>query len=147
MKLKKLVCMAAVVLALCLSSCAGRGSDAPPPDLTGEWKQTGESNNYYQIAAITGDTIETYWYVVSDGSVYLYWTGTFTPPENGKEPYTWQSVNDLEKAQTSNWAARDEVKSFTYKDGKLSYNVRTGNLTRRVTLERLPQGEQFPLPE
>ena len=137
-KLKIIVCMAAVVLALCLSSC-GNGSDAPPPDLTGEWKQVGgEDSSFYQVATITEDTIETYWYVVSDESVYLFWTGTFTPPENGKEPYSWQSVNDIEKAQTSPWAMRDEVKSFT--------SSRMGNLNVSVALERVPEGEQLPLP-
>ena len=142
MKLKKIVCMAAVVLALCLSSC-GNGSDAPPPDLTGEWRQVGAADNFYQIATITDDTIETYWYVVADEGVYLYWTGTFTPPEDGKEPYTWQSVNDLEKAQTSNWARREETNSFTYKNGKISYVARMGSLNVSVELERLSPGESF----
>ena len=145
MKIKTIVCIAAVVLMLCLSSCGG-ARNTPPPDLTGEWRQAGEASDFYQVATITEDTIEAYWYVVADGSVYLYWTGTFTPPENGKEPYTWQSVNDIEKAQTSPWAMRDEVKSFTYKDGKLSYIVRMGNLNVSVALERLPEGEQLPLP-
>ena len=146
MKLKKIVCMAAVVLALCLSSC-GSGSDAPPPDLTGEWRQVDAADNFYQIATITDDTIETYWYVVADEGVYLYWTGTFTPPEDGKEPYTWQSVNDLEKAQTSNWARREETNSFTYKDGKISFVARMGGLNVSVALERLPEGEHLPLSE
>ena len=147
MKFKKTVCIAAMVLALCLSSCGSNGSDAPPPDLTGEWKQMSEDSTFYQIASITGDTIETYWYVVADESVYLYWTGTFTPPEDGKEPYTWQSVNDIEKAETSPWAMRDGMKSFTYKDGKISYIVRMGNLSVSVALERLPEDEHLPLPE
>ena len=145
-KLKMIVCMAAVVLALCLSSC-GSGSDAPPPDLTGEWRQVGEADNFYQIASITEDTIETYWYVVADESVYLFWTGTFTPPEDGKEPYSWQSVNDIDKAETSPWAMRDGMKTFTYKDGKLSYIVRMGNLNISVALEKLPEGEHLSLPE
>ena len=146
MKLKRIVCMAAVVLALWLSSC-GSSRNAPPPDLTGEWRQVGEADNFYQIASITEDTIETYWYVVADESVYLFWTGTFTPPEDGKEPYTWQSVNDVEKAETSPWAMRDGMKTFTYKDGKLSYIVRMGNLNISVSLEKLPEGEHLPLSE
>ena len=145
-KLKKIICMAAVVLSLCLSSC-GSGRSAPPPDLTGEWKQVGESGNFYQIATITDDTIETYWYVVSDGSLHLYWTGTFTPPENGKGSYTWQSVNDLDKAQTSPWARREETNSFTYKDGKITYVARMGSLNVSVALEKLSPGESFFTPE
>ena len=146
MKLKKIVCMVAMALVFCLSSCGSR-RNAPPPDLTGEWRQVGEADSFYQVATITEDTIETYLYVVSDESIYLFWTGTFTPPENGKEPYTWQSVNDIEKAQTSHWAMRDEVKSFTYKDGKISYIARMGNLNVNVALEKLPESEHFPLPE
>ena len=147
MKLKKIVCMAAAAaLSLCLSSC-GNGGNSAPPDLTGEWKQVGEAGNFYQIATVSDDTIETYWYVVSDGSLYLYWTGTFTPPEDGKEPYTWQSVNDLEKAQTSSWARREETNSFTYKDGKISFVARMGSLNVSVALERLPEGEHLPLSE
>ena len=146
MKLKKIVCTAALALSLCLSSCGNRNNGAPP-DLTGEWKQVGEAGNFYQIATVSDDTIETYWYVVSDESLYLYWTGTFTPPEDGKEPYTWQSVNDLEKAQTSSWARREETNSFTYKDGKISYIARMGSLNVGVELEKLPPGESLFEPE
>lgn len=146
MKIKTTVCIAAAVLALCLSSCGSKSSDVPP-DLTGEWRQVGESSNFYQVATITGDTIETYWYLVADGSVYLFWSGTFTPPETGKEPYSWKSVNDLEKAANSPWAMRDETKSFTYKDGQIHYIVRMGNLNVSVALEKLPEGEPSALPE
>ena len=88
-----------------LSGCGSQNREPKPaPDLTGEWVQVGgEGSNFYQLATIKGDKIECFWHVTADDSEYLYWSGTFTPPENGDEPYSWSSQNDLKRAKSSNW--------------------------------------------
>ena len=142
MKKKFAALLLTALLPFLLASCgeAGGRTPKPVPDLTGEWKQAGNPSNYYQIATITEDHIELYWFVVEDASTYLYWTGSFTPPETGDEPYTWTSVNDLEDPDNlyhDLWALRNETKSFTYKDGKLTYNVDQGHLRMGLTLEKV----------
>ena len=133
-----LVILLAALPALVLGGCRQSTASAEPPDLTGNWVQVnGEATNFYQIATITEDTVECYWRLNSTGEEFLYWAGTFTPPEDGTEPYTWTSENNLEKALTSNWAERDETKTFTYKDGKLSYNVSMAHLRMTYALERV----------
>lgn len=60
---------------------------APVPDLTGSWKQTNSgSEDAYQAATISGDTISINW--VSDGGATesIYWVGTFTPPTDDASP-------------------------------------------------------------
>lgn len=134
---KLLAILLTALLALALGGC-GETVSAEPPDLTGTWRQQDyEATNFYQVAIITEDTVECYWHLNSTGEEFLYWTGTFTPPENGAEPYTWTSQNNLEKALTSNWAERDDTKTFTYKEGKLSYNVNMAHLRMTYALVRV----------
>ena len=138
---KLLSVLLAALLALALGGCGENTASAEPPDLIGTWRQQDyEATNFYQIAIITEDRVECYWHLNSTGEEFLYWTGTFTPPGDGKEPYTWTSEIDLEKALTSNWSEQREAggtKTFTYKDGKLSYNVNMAHLRMTYALERV----------
>ena len=133
-----IILLLAALPALALGGCGETAVSAEPPDLTGNWIQAGiEDTPFYQVATITDDTIECWWHVVDGDEEHLYWSGTFTPPEDGKEPYAWTSENDLEKALTSSWALRDEIKTFTYEKGKLSYIVNMGHLRMTYALERV----------
>ena len=138
--MKKLIMiLLTALLALALGGCGEDAASAGPPDLIGTWRQQDyEATNFYQIAVITEDTIECYWHLNSTDEEFLYWSGTFTPPADGTEPYVWASENDVEKAMTSHWAVRDEeTKTFTYKDGKLSYIVNMAHLRMTYALERV----------
>lgn len=129
-----------LLLAAALLSLTGCGSAAagPPPDLTGEWVQTGSENAaFYQVATITEDTITAYWYVTEDDVRRMYWCGTFVPPEDGSSSYTWVSENTATALNHTNWTIDDETKTFTYKKGKLVYNVNMGNMRMSVALEKI----------
>ena len=133
MKKQLTVCFLAVLTVLALTAC---GASSAPPDLTGRWEQShDETTSFYQIAEITDDAIRVWWHLTADDSEYLYWTGSFVPPETGGRTYTWESVNDSAEARTSSWARREETMSFTYRNGKLGYIVFMGNLRMSVTLE------------
>ena len=82
-----LLCLFCLAL---LAGCGSKGGDGPPPDLTGRWRQVmdGGTPTFYQVAEIEGDRIRTWWHLSEDDSEYLYWIGTFVPPENDAEPYS-----------------------------------------------------------
>lgn len=125
----KKIFAALIAVTLILSAC---GKSAPP-DLAGEWKQTNSSSDTsYQIATITQTTIEIYW--VADNSKALYWAGTYTPGENTE--FSWTSENDHTKTDSAILASGDDTKTFTYKDGKISYDVTALGITTTVELEK-----------
>lgn len=151
MRKRVLAFIFAAFMALSLTACGG-GSTAPdtqsggaaqveetqpqtPPDLTGEWVQVdGNSEDTYQTATISGNTITVNW--VTKDSTALYWAGTFEPPASADEPYTWESKNDTEKTSLAIMASSDETKTFTYEDGKISYDVSAMGVTTKVKLEK-----------
>lgn len=112
-----------------------------PPNLEGEWKEdVGKKADSYHGIYINGDTIEIYW--VSDGgkSRTLYWAGTYTPPTDGKEPYTWTSLNDTRRTAAAILASGDSSKDFTYMNGKLSYTASVLGVTTEVRAVRQDWG-------
>ena len=140
MKKKAVARLAAcLLLLLVFSGCGDNGASLPPPDLTGRWEQVGSENStFYQVVFIReNQTMEAYWY--NAGRYRLYWAGSYTPPVNGAEPYSWVSINDTARTTRSNWGLRDEQKTFTYEDGKIEYQVTMGNLRMGIALERVDE--------
>jgi uncharacterized lipoprotein YehR (DUF1307 family) len=106
-----------------------------PLDLTGNWVQEGkEFEDSYQAGYISGDRIEIFW--ISDGgkSYSLYWSGTYKASLIGKSEYTWDSNNDKTQTDSALLASGDDQKPFTYKDGKISYEVSAMGKTTTVKL-------------
>lgn len=150
----------ALVAALGLTGCSGSdspdsssadsnaGSSSAPsaeatpeaaaaPDLAGTWKQTNSgSDDAYQAAVITGDTIAVNW--VSDGgdTESIYWVGTFTPPTEDASPYTWTSTRDAAATDSAMLASTDDSKDFTFEDGEVSYKASLMGTTTTVRLEK-----------
>lgn len=139
---------ACFMLTLPLTACGGNASnstgadaaaqqeEAPqPPDLTGEWVQVNsDSEDSYQTATITDDTITVNW--VMPDTTALYWAGSFEAPTTADEPYTWDSANDTEQTANALLASPDETKTFTYEDGQISYSVSAMGVTTTVKLEK-----------
>ena len=152
MKQKKIISLfasAAMILAL-LTACGGSGDTVvgssnndtadntpSPPDLTGEWKQVNsDSDDSYQSATISGDTIEIYWVSEEDESKSLYWAGTFIAPETAEEPYSWDSENDHERTDSALLASTSDTKTFTYENGEISYEASALGTTTTIRLEK-----------
>lgn len=119
----------------CGCSSSVKTNEDGTPDLTGSWvEKGGEEKTAYQAACISDDFIEIYWIMNEDGekSAYLYWAGTYEPPDGAKNSFKWESVND--KDRVSLFSSSDDTKEFTYKNGKISYDVTFQGETRRYTI-------------
>jgi hypothetical protein len=107
------------------------------PDLTGEWKQeNSKSDDSYQLATITGDTITIDWVSDNGDTKALYWAGSFVAPTNANEPYSWDSKNDHSKTESALLASSDDTKTMTYENGVLSYEVSAMGTTTVVKLKK-----------
>ena len=107
------------------------GTTANGLDLTGTWVQTGSSGiGTSQIATIKDGVIEVYWYT-SDGMMSLYWAGNYDAPGVMTNSFSWESTRDTTRAYAASVLAPDtDTKTFTYDNGRLSYEV---NLLGRAT--------------
>lgn len=157
MKRRWLACLLSGLMLLSLVGCGGekapaaqdtpevqKSAPATPPDLSGEWKQANSnSEDSYQAAYIADGAVEVYW-VLNEGSddesIALYWAGTFTPPETADEPYAWESANDKSRTNSALMASGDDTKTFTYRDGKISYSVSIQGQTVDVELTKQEWG-------
>ncbi len=154
MKKKILTAMIAAALLAMLTACGGttsadtssaqntnaasqKAEEKKPADLTGDWKQVNSSSDdSYQQATISGDTIEIYW--VSDGgdTKSLYWAGSFEAPTTADEPYSWESKNDHDKTDSALMASSDDTKKFTYEKNQISYEASALGTTTTIHLEK-----------
>lgn len=141
--MKKFICIVlCAVIALSLAACGSNAPQAPaateapkePPVLTGDWEQTNKnSEDSYQIATITDDTIEVFW--KTPDMQALYWSGTFVPPTVAGD-YSWESAADHEKTDFAIMAASADTKTFTYSNGELSYEVAAMGVTTTVRMAK-----------
>lgn len=106
-------------------------------DLTGDWKQNNsKSTTDYQVMVISGNTMEIYWVSEEDGTSSLYWAGTFTPPTRGGDTYSWTSTNDHSKTDTALLASGDDTKTFTYRNGVITYSASALGTSTTVRMTR-----------
>ena len=94
-----------------------------PPDLDGEWRENNGSEESFHGVLISGNTIEIYWVSEGGQAASLYWAGSYTPPPDGKEPYTWVSEDDVTRTSAAQLASGERTKTFTYQNGILSYSA------------------------
>lgn len=154
MKKKILTAMIAAALLAMLTACGGTAStstdngsaqntasqkaeEKQPADLTGDWKQVNSSSDdSYQQATISGDTIEIYWVSDNGDSKSLYWAGSFEAPTTADEPYSWESKNDHDKTDSALMASSDDTKKFTYEKNQISYEASALGTTTTIQLEK-----------
>ncbi len=152
MKKKILTAMIAAAILAMLTACGGTAStdngsaentasqkaeEKQPADLTGDWKQVNSSSDdSYQQATISGDTIEIYWVSDNGDTKSLYWTGSFEAPTTADEPYSWESKNDHDKTDSALMASSDDTKKFTYEKNQISYEASALGTTTTIRLEK-----------
>ncbi len=128
------LCLLCVVF---LFSMVGCGASTKISDFSGTWKQVNsKSEDSYQEAIMSGDSIEIYWISDSGENRSLYWAGTYIAPETEVDTYSWDSVNDHEKTENALLASTAETKTISYKNGQLYYEVSALGTTTTVKLEK-----------
>ena len=154
MKKKILTAMIAAALLAMLTACGGttsadtssaqntnaasqKAEEKKPADLTGDWKQVNSSSDdSYQQATISGDTIKIYWVSDNGDSKSLYWAGSFEASTTADEPYSWESKNDHDKTDSALMASSDDTKKFTYEKNQISYEASALGTTTTIRLEK-----------
>lgn len=127
----------AIIFALPLSACSEVFVNAPPatapspPDLIGEWKQA-DTSGTYQVAHISKFSTEVYQITEGSTTATLYWAGSFSTPVEKDGVFSWDSKNNTDRTTGAPFASDDELKTFQYADGIISYSAE-GNI---VNLEQ-----------
>lgn len=136
MELKRLIyAVFSCLLIANLCSCA----QSSPPDLAGTWRQVNSnSEDTWQVATITGDTIEIYWVTNGGDTSMLYWSGSFIAPQTNDKSYTWESENRMEQSSLLGalFASNEDSKNFTYENGQINYSVSMYGATQIIRLEK-----------
>ena len=107
-------------------------------DLDGEWREQNGSDDSFHGILISGDTIEIYWVSEGGNATSLYWAGSYVPPPDGKEPYTWVSENDVTRTSAAQLASGESTKTFTYQNGILSYSASVLGVTTTIETKKHP---------
>jgi hypothetical protein len=118
------------------TTTSAESSTAEVLDLTGGWKQKdAKTDSLYHVAMIDNEMIEIYW-KSDDGTLSLYWAGTYVAPTTETNEYSWDSINDKSQTDSALLASGADTKTITYKDGVISYEATMQDVTSTITLER-----------
>ncbi len=100
-------------------------------DLRGLWITENAGANH-MAAAIDDEKIGVFFILEGDETPEIYWVGTYKQPESSKEPYSW--ISDNTYSGNGLMASGAGTMEFTYKSGKLTYEVDFQGETLEVSL-------------
>lgn len=124
------------------NSADGGNQQKKSPDLTGSWVQKGkEDAETYQAGYIKDGVIEIFWITDNGDTHMLYWSGTYDAPTEEVDEYKWDSSNNRIKTDTAILASDDNTKTFSYKNGEISYEASAFGITTTITL--IPSEEDY----
>lgn len=116
-------------------SSSEKVESAEPLDLTGLWVQEDAENDSYMAAEIREDgKIGIFFVLKENDTPQTYWVGTYDAPADSVDEYSWISENTF--GGISLLASSADTKEFTYKDGKITYEVTVKGNSRDVNLIR-----------
>lgn len=122
----------------CQSQTQDNQQPKEPLNLTGTWRSVNSnSEDSWQEAEITDSAITIYWVSNKGDTKSLYWAGSYVPPTEATETYSWDSVNDKTKTKNSLLAAQGDTKTITYENNQLLYEASAMGTTKTVRLERI----------
>lgn len=135
--------LAWIVVALALVAALATACEGSNPTATGStpaapaavvydgtWTSVSTEGDPVFKATIAANTISVVWMMDATTSG-LYWQGTFP-----NTPDTIISVADRTALDASMVGSQDVTKTFTYKDGKLSYHFSALGIGKTIILEK-----------
>lgn len=112
-------------------------SDPQPIDLNGSWTQKKAIGaDAYMVASIDSNVIRVYWVTDGGDSKSLYWWGSFDEPENLDAEYSWESINDHSKTDSSMLASSADTKEFLYQNGELTFSASLMGTTKTIRMAK-----------
>jgi hypothetical protein len=106
-----------------------------PVSLAGEWKQSSSGiPNVVMTAEISGDSIKIFMKMSDTAGVF--WMGSFNTSHETSQSFTVNSVGNVEAMKYDLYASSEKTKTFTYKDGDLSYQFSIMGVSTIVHLSR-----------
>ena len=106
-------------------------------DLTGQWKQiNSETEDSFYGAVIDDGKIELHRVSDGGGTRYLYWAGSYVPPDTVEESYSWTSQVGGRRTDKGAIAASEGTKVFTYENGQISCLVRNDGEEATILMEK-----------
>lgn len=138
LKFSRLSFVLSLLTVFILTGCGNQGGSKPDPsepiNLVGTWEEKNKGETFHQ-ATISGDVIEIYWIMDNGETKSLYWSGSYVaPPDGHTGEYSWDSANDKSKTDYALLASGDDTKTFTYKDGEITYEASAMGTTTTVHL-------------
>lgn len=111
---------------------------APKPptkvNFEGSWAMVNPEPALNMTAMISNDTIEIIWDL--DDLTALYWKGSFPTTDQLSSIEKIESVGDVPAMDASLLGSQNKTKTFTYKDGRLAFELTVMGTTRVIELER-----------
>jgi hypothetical protein len=102
-----------------------------PVVLAGKWHQSSPPDGMSFDAQISDDSIQIM--VKMDGSEGIYWLGSFDPNVIAG---TIESQGDSDAMALEIFASQESFKTFTYKDGTLSFQFSMLGISQTIQLTR-----------
>ena len=87
-------------------------------------------------AEIKDDVITINWISDEGESTSVFWVGSYDAPKDSGNEYSWESKRDKDKTDKEPLASSDDTKKFTYKDGKLTYQMTGFGVTTTMSMTR-----------
>jgi hypothetical protein len=116
--------LTAMIFAATVAACGG----APSQPWDGTWKADG------YVATVQNQTIEVH--IVNDKTDALFWKGTFKPSSDIVSNEEIASSADKAALQKALLGSQDDTKTFSSKDGKLTFNISMMGVKRTVELTK-----------
>lgn len=137
-----ILCMLVVAIIYTISffsaAAEAGGTEEPQQKWDGQWEETSKGKGTLRHRAkIQNGEIEIYWINENNGVDSLYWSGSFTLPENPEDSFTITSQNDTSKTADAFLASSEESKTFTCTADSISYEASATGETWTVTLQQV----------
>ena len=102
--------------------------------MVGQWTQINTNSAGWMTASISGDSIQVN--LVGRDSSSIFWMGTFNGTHKYAGSFKVTSIGDQDAMKWAIMASSEKTKTFSYKNGVLSYQFSMGGSSTIVHLKK-----------